>query len=88
MSTTASAPIKTLPDHVRQVLGIDRIKSLAASAGLDPKVVPEKVAEMLPKVVAKLVPEAAKLKLKRDTPKACHRDRTNTRKHECGTFGN
>lgn len=48
------API--LPDEILKGFGADKINSLAASTGLDPKVVPEKLVALLPKVIETLTP--------------------------------
>jgi uncharacterized protein YidB (DUF937 family) len=44
------------PDQILKGFGEDRINALALSSGLDPKVVPEKLANLLPKVIEKLTP--------------------------------
>lgn len=62
LGSPAGNGIKTplTPDQILDAFGADKINALAASAGLDPKVVPEKLVTLLPKVVEKLTP-AAKL---------------------------
>ena len=54
--------IKTaiLPDQIVKGFGADKINELAKASGLDPKVVPEKLVTLLPKVIGTLTP-AAKL---------------------------
>lgn len=47
------------PEQVAQVFGSEKIAALASSTGLDRKVVPQKVASILPKVVEQLSPVAA-----------------------------
>ena len=44
------------PEKIAQVLGSEKISSLASSTGLDPKIVPEKLMSILPKVVDRLSP--------------------------------
>jgi uncharacterized protein YidB (DUF937 family) len=54
-----SSDLKTVsPEQVLQVFGSEKINALASATGLDPKVVPEKVATILPKVVEQLTPTA------------------------------
>jgi uncharacterized protein YidB (DUF937 family) len=44
------------PEQIVLGFGSDKINALASSAGLDPKIVPEKLAIILPKVVEQLAP--------------------------------
>jgi uncharacterized protein YidB (DUF937 family) len=56
-SLTGKIPLKAIsPEQIVQGFGNETINTLATAAGLDPKVVPEKLATMLPKVVEKLTP--------------------------------
>ncbi len=58
-SLTGKGPTQAItPQQMLQGFGSDKINALAASTGIDPKVVPEKLASILPKVVEKLVPVA------------------------------
>lgn len=55
-SLTGEGPTQTvMPDQVVKGFGKDKIDALAAAAGLDPKVVPEKLAGILPKVFDQLM---------------------------------
>jgi uncharacterized protein YidB (DUF937 family) len=56
--TGNGAAMSISPSQILQGFGSEKINSLAASAGLDPKIVPEKVASLLPKVMEKLAPAA------------------------------
>jgi uncharacterized protein YidB (DUF937 family) len=42
------------PQQILQGFGSDKINALASSTGLDPKIVPEKLATILPKIVGSL----------------------------------
>jgi uncharacterized protein YidB (DUF937 family) len=56
-SLTGKGPTLTiLPEQILQVFGSEKINALATSTGLDPKVVPEQVATILPGVVKQLAP--------------------------------
>lgn len=44
------------PEQILQGFGSEKIAALAASTGLDPKVVPEKLATIFPQIVEKLTP--------------------------------
>ena len=58
-SLTGKGPKQTIsPEQILQGFGSEKINALASSAGLDPKVVPEKLATILPKVVEQLTPIA------------------------------
>jgi uncharacterized protein YidB (DUF937 family) len=58
-SLTGKGPkLAITPDHIVKGFGSEKINALAASAGLDPKVVPEKLALIFPKVVEQLTPVA------------------------------
>jgi uncharacterized protein YidB (DUF937 family) len=46
------------PEQMIQGFGTDKINALASAAGLDPKIVPEKLASVLPKVAEQLAPIA------------------------------
>jgi uncharacterized protein YidB (DUF937 family) len=46
------------PEQMVLGFGSEKINALAASSGLDPKVVPEKLVAILPKVVEQLAPAA------------------------------
>lgn len=51
-SWTGKGPkLSITPQQILQGFGSDRINSLASSTGLDPKVVQEKLASILPKIV-------------------------------------
>ena len=62
VSSLTGNGIKTAisPDQILKGFGADKINALAASSGLDPKVVPGKLVTMLPEVIENLAP-AAKL---------------------------
>ena len=50
-SWTGNGPkLSISPDQILQGFGSDKINSLAASTGLDPKIVPEKLTHILPKI--------------------------------------
>ena len=55
VSTGANLPVN--PDQIRQALGSDQVKSLAAKAGLSPEILTSKLSELLPQVVDKLTPD-------------------------------
>jgi uncharacterized protein YidB (DUF937 family) len=56
-SWTGKGPKQAVtPDQILQILGNDKVNALASSSGLDPKVVPEKLAKLLPNVVEELTP--------------------------------
>ena len=46
------------PEQIVKGFGSDQINALAASSGLDPGIVPEKLVAILPKVVEQLAPAA------------------------------
>jgi uncharacterized protein YidB (DUF937 family) len=51
-SWTGKGPrLSISPQQIQQVFGSDKINTLASSTGLDPKIVPEKLATILPKIV-------------------------------------
>lgn len=59
LSLTGKGP--TVPITAAQILqgfGSEKINAFAASSGLDPKIVPEKIAAFFPKVVEKFTPVA------------------------------
>jgi uncharacterized protein YidB (DUF937 family) len=56
-SLTGKGPkLAISPEQIMKGFGSDKISALATSSGLDAKVVPEKLASMLPKVVEQLSP--------------------------------
>lgn len=58
-SLTGKGPKMAItPDQMLKGFGSDKINALATSSGLDPKVVPEKLASILPKVMEHLTPIA------------------------------
>jgi len=58
-SLTGKGPALPIsPAQILQGFGREKINAFALSSGLDPKVVPEKIAAFLPKVVEKLTPMA------------------------------
>lgn len=58
-SLTGKGPtVPITPAQIVQGFGSEKINAFATSAGLDPKVVPEKIAAFFPKVVEKLTPIA------------------------------
>jgi uncharacterized protein YidB (DUF937 family) len=58
-SLTGKGPKQVIsPQQIVQGFGSDKISALASSTGLDPKLVPEKLATILPKVVEQLTPIA------------------------------
>jgi len=58
-SLTGKGPKMAIsPEQMTQGFGTDKINALASAAGLDPKIVPEKLASILPKVVEQLSPVA------------------------------
>ena len=58
-SLTGKGPAMPIsPAQIVQGFGTDKINAFASASGLDPKVVPEKIAEFFPKVVEKLTPFA------------------------------
>ncbi len=58
-SLTGKGPkVALTPDQMLKGFGSDKINALATSAGLDPKVVPEKLASILPKVAEQFAPLA------------------------------
>jgi uncharacterized protein YidB (DUF937 family) len=59
-SLTGKAPSQAiLPEQMVKGFGKEKIDALAASTGLDPKIVPEKLAGILPKVFEKFAPKVA-----------------------------
>jgi len=50
----ANMPINA--QQIEQALGSDRVKQIAARVGLDPKVVSQKLATLLPSIVDHLTP--------------------------------
>jgi uncharacterized protein YidB (DUF937 family) len=54
VSTGPNQPINA--DQIQQALGSERVKQLAAKIGLDPSVVSQKLATILPQIVDKLTP--------------------------------
>ena len=58
-SLTGKGPKQAIsPEQILQGFGSEKINALATSTGLDPKLVPEKLATILPKVVEQLTPIA------------------------------
>jgi uncharacterized protein YidB (DUF937 family) len=58
-SLTGKGPKMAItPDQMLKGFGSDKINALATSSGLDPKIVPEKLAAILPKVLEQLTPIA------------------------------
>jgi uncharacterized protein YidB (DUF937 family) len=58
-SLTGKGPKQEIaPAQILQGFGTEKINALAAATGLDAKVVPEKLATLLPKVVEQLTPLA------------------------------
>jgi uncharacterized protein YidB (DUF937 family) len=57
-SLTGGVKQTITPEQILQGFGSDKINALATATGLDPKIVPEKVATLLPKVVEQLTPVA------------------------------
>jgi uncharacterized protein YidB (DUF937 family) len=56
-SWTGKGPKQTIsPQQVLQGFGSENINALASSTGLDPKIVPDKLATILPEVLEKLTP--------------------------------
>lgn len=59
-SLTGKGPAQAIsPDQILKGLGSDKINAVATSTGLDPKLVSEKLASILPKVVQQLAPIAS-----------------------------
>jgi len=57
-SLTGKTPSEAiLPEQMVKGFGKEKIDALAASTGLDPKIVPEKLAGMLPKIFAQFAPK-------------------------------
>jgi uncharacterized protein YidB (DUF937 family) len=62
---TGKAPEqKITPEQVVQGFGTDKIQALATSTGVDQKVLPEKLAAILPKIIGQLAPMAKAESLK------------------------
>ena len=56
---TGTGPrVAIAPDQILKGFGADNITALATSSGLDPKIVPEKIASLLPNVVEHFNPIA------------------------------
>lgn len=59
-SLTGKAPRQAIkPEEVVKGFGKEKIDALAASTGMDPKIVPEKLADILPKIFDQFSPKAA-----------------------------
>jgi uncharacterized protein YidB (DUF937 family) len=58
-SLTGKGPkVEISPEQIVQGFGSDKISALATSSGLDPKVVPQKLVAILPKLLETLAPAA------------------------------
>jgi uncharacterized protein YidB (DUF937 family) len=59
-SLTGKAPRQTIkPEEIVKGFGKEKIDALAASAGMDPKIVPESLAGILPKIFDQFAPKMA-----------------------------
>lgn len=59
-SLTGKTPRQAItPEQMVQGFGKEKIDALAASTGMDPKIVPEKLAGILPKIFDQFVPKVA-----------------------------
>ena len=59
-SLTGMAPRQAIkPEEMVKGFGREKIDALAASTGMDPKIVPEKLAAILPKIFDQLSPKVA-----------------------------
>jgi len=59
-SLTGKAPRQAIkPEEIVKGFGKEKIDALAASTGMDPKIVPEKLAEILPKIFDQFAPKMA-----------------------------
>lgn len=59
-SLKGKAPLVTIkPEDIVKGFGKEKIDALAASTGLDPKIVPEKLAGILPKIFDQFAPKPA-----------------------------